>query len=183
MGATLEIRISPCVVLRQQSSLLKEILISKVAPIVFKEDTIQYNMAAYTFRPRSLVEDALKQLPNIQVSRDGSVYAYGKQISFVQVDGKKFFGGDVLTATRNLPIDFVSNIQIIDSYGDYAGAKGTVGGAPSEKIINIVLKEDKKKITFGQATAGVGSKDRYLGSVGLNKFNRDDCCRSTTAGT
>jgi len=161
----------PAVVLRQQSSLLKEILISKVAPIVFKEDTIQYNMAAYTFRPRSLVEDALKQLPNIQVSRDGSVYAYGKQISFVQVDGKKFFGGDVLTATRNLPIDFVSNIQIIDSYGDYAGAKGTVGGAPSEKIINIVLKEDKKKITFGQATAGVGSKDRYLGSVGLNKFN------------
>ncbi|WP_353547349.1 TonB-dependent receptor [Rhinopithecimicrobium faecis] len=165
-----DIQVLP-ITLKPQSSLLKEILISKVTPIVFKLDTVQYNMGAYSFRQRALLEDALKQLPNIQVSRDGSVYAYGKQISFVQVDGKKFFGGDVLTATRNLPIDFVKNIQIIDFYGDQANAKGTPSAAAPEKILNIVLKDDRKKISFGQGTLGGGTENRYLGSLGLNRFN------------
>lgn len=108
-------------------------------------------MAAFQFDRRTLLEDALKQIPNFQVSRDGSVYAFGKPITSVQVDGKKFFGGDVLTATRNLPADFIKNIQVIDFYGDEATAKGTKSGN-SEKILNIILKEDKKKITFGQVT-------------------------------
>ncbi|UIR57472.1 outer membrane beta-barrel protein [Sphingobacterium sp. SRCM116780] len=162
--------IAETVTMKPQASMLKEIVINKYKPIIFKEDTVQFNMGAFQFDRRTLLEDALKQIPNFQVSRDGSVYAFGKPITSVQVDGKKFFGGDVLTATRNLPADFVKNIQVIDYYGDVANAKGTKG-AESEKIINIVLKDDKKKITFGQVTGGIGNKDRYLASAGINKFN------------
>mgnify|MGYP000901092329 CR=1 FL=1 len=151
-------------------SQLKEIVIQKYKPIVYKQDTVQFNLDAFQFDRRALLEEALKALPNVQVSRDGSVYAYGKPISSVKVDGRKFFGGDVLTATRNLPADFVKNVQVIDFYGDEATAKG-IKGAESEKILNIVLKEDKKKITFGQATLGGGTAERYLGSVGLNRFD------------
>lgn len=151
-------------------SLLKEIVIQKYKPIVYKQDTVQFNLDAFQFDRRALLEEALKALPNVQVSRDGSVYAFGKPISSVKVDGKKFFGGDVLTATRNLPADFVKNVQIIDFYGDEATAKG-VKNTESEKVLNIVLKEDKKKITFGQATLGGGSAERYLGSIGVNRFD------------
>src|SRR5690606_14363900 len=91
-------------------------------------------------------------------------------ISRVQVDGKNFFGGEVLTATRNLPADFVQSIQVIDYYGDVANTTGIKDAEP-EKILNFVLKEDKKQILFGQVTAGGGSVDRYIGSVGLNNFN------------
>jgi len=162
--------IAETVVLKPQVSVLKEIVIKKYKPIVFKEDTVQFNMGAFQFDRRTLLEDALKQLPNFQVSRDGSVYAFGKPITSVQVDGKKFFGGDVLTATRNLPADFIKNIQVIDFFGDEASAKGTKTGE-SEKILNIVLKDDKKKISFGQVTGGLGDQERYLASAGLNKFN------------
>lgn len=151
-------------------SLLKEIVIQKYKPIVYKQDTVQFNLDAFQFDRRALLEEALKALPNVQVSRDGSVYAFGKAVSSVKVDGKKFFGGDVLTATRNLPADFVKSVQVIDFYGDEATAKG-IKNTESEKILNIVLKEDKKKITFGQATLGGGSADRYLGSVGVNRFD------------
>ncbi|UQA74461.1 outer membrane beta-barrel protein [Sphingobacterium siyangense] len=151
-------------------SLLKEVVVLKYKPIVYKQDTVQFNLDAFQFDRRALLEEALKALPNIQVSRDGSVYAFGKPISSVKVDGKKFFGGDVLTATRNLPADFVKSVQVIDFYGDEATAKG-IKSAESEKVLNIVLKDDKKKITFGQATLGGGSVDRYLGSAGLNRFN------------
>lgn len=160
----------PNVILTPQSSLIEGVYVVKTIPVVYGEDTIQYNMDAFKFRSNSLLEEALKQLPGIQVSRDGTVYAQGKPVSSVQVDGKKFFGGDVLTATRNLPADFIKNIQVIDYYGDYVTDKG-LKSEESEKIINIVLKEDRKRISFGQVTAGGGTSGRYIGSVGMNRFD------------
>jgi len=157
-------------VLPPQQTLLKEIVINRVQPIVIKEDTVQYNMDAFNVRQNSLLEEALKLLPNVQVRRDGTVIAHGKQISRVQVDSKNFFGGEVLTATRNLPAEFIQSIQVIDYYGDMANSTGIKDSEP-EKILNIVLKEDKKRILFGQVTGGGGTVDRYIGSLGINNFN------------
>jgi len=157
-------------VLPPQQTLLREIVINRVQPIVIKEDTVQYNLDAYHIRKNSLLEEALKQLPNIQVRRDGQVFAHGKPISRVQVDGKNFFGGEVLTATRNLPAEFIQSIQVIDYYGDMANTTGVKDTEP-EKIFNIVLKEDKKRIRFGQVTGGGGTEERYIGSMGINNFN------------
>ncbi|WP_257656540.1 TonB-dependent receptor [Parapedobacter lycopersici] len=163
------IRLLPTV-LRPQQTLLREVVINHVRPIVFMGDTIQYNLDAYNIRKNSLLEEALKLLPGIQVSRDGTVLAQGKQISRVQVDSKNFFGGEVLTATRNLPAEFIQSIQVVDYYGDMASKTG-IRDSPPEKILNIVLKEDKKRILFGQVTGGGGTSDRYIGSMGINNFN------------
>ncbi|WDF70810.1 outer membrane beta-barrel protein [Sphingobacterium oryzagri] len=160
----------PTVVLTPQASLIEGVSIIKTIPVVYGDDTIQYNMDAFKFRANSLLEEALKQLPGIQVSRDGTVYAQGKQVSSVLVDGKKFFGGDVITATKNLPADFIKKIQVIDYFGDYATERGIKTEEP-EKVINIVLKDDRKQISFGQATAGAGTSDRFIGSVGMNRFD------------
>ncbi len=157
-------------VLPPQQTLLKEIVINRVQPIVLKEDTVQYNMDAYNVRENSLLEEALKLLPNVQVRRDGSVIAHGKQISRVQVDSKNFFGGEVLTATRNLPAEFIQSVQVIDYYGDMANRTGVKDTDP-EKILNIVLKEDKKRVLFGQVTGGGGTEERYIGSMGINNYN------------
>src|SRR5690606_19731085 len=138
--------------------------------IVIKEDTIQYNFPAYNIRPNSLLEEALKLLPNVQVRRDGKVIAHGKSISRVQVDSKNFFGGEVLTATRNLPAEFIQSVQVIDYYRDMANTTGIKDTEP-EKILNIVLKEGSKRILFGQVTGGGGTESRYIGSMGLNNFN------------
>src|SRR5690606_28479754 len=158
------------VVFPSKLTLLAEIVINRVQPIVIKEDTVQYNLDAYNIRQNSLLEEALKLLPNVQVRRDGKVIAHGKPISRVQVDSKNFFGGEVLTATRNLPAEFIQSIQVIDYYGDMANTTGVKDTEP-EKILNIVLKEDSKRILFGQVTGGGGTEDRYIGSMGLNNFN------------
>ncbi|WP_093364040.1 outer membrane beta-barrel protein [Sphingobacterium wenxiniae] len=160
----------PNVVMIPQPSLIEHVNIVKTIPVVYLNDTIQYNMDAFSFRKNALLEEALKQLPGIQVSRDGSVYAHGRLISSVQVDGKKFFGGDVLTATRNLPADFIQKVQVIDFYGDMGEERGIKNEEP-EKILNFVLREDRKRISFGQATAGIGTSERFIGSIGANRFN------------
>lgn len=158
------------VVIYPMETLLDLVQVNRVQPFFVQGDTVQYNLEAYNFSRSTLLEGALKMLPNIQVNRDGSVIAFGKRINRVQVDGKNFFGGDVLTATRNLHVDLIKSVQVIDYHGDVAEATGMKNGE-TEKIINIVLYEDKKKILFGQVTGGGGTKDRYLGSAGVNHFN------------
>ena len=158
------------VVIYPMHTLLDEVQISRVQPFFIYGDTVQYNMEAYNFARNTLLDEALRSLPNIQVLRDGTVIAFGKRVNRVQVDGKNFFGGDVLTATRNLHAEIIKSLQVIDYYGDVAQATGIKSGE-SEKILNIVLHEDKKKILFGQVTGGGGTKERFIGSMGINNFN------------
>src|SRR5690606_16372812 len=52
-------------VLPPQRTLLAEIVINRVQPIVIKEDTVQYNLPAYNIREKALLEEALRQLPDV----------------------------------------------------------------------------------------------------------------------
>lgn len=161
---------APAVRLEPFAVEIADVNILKVIPIVVNGDTVQFNFNAFEFRKNSLLEDALKSLPGFQVARDGSVTYNGQPIKKVKVDNKVFFGGDLLTATRNLPVDFIKNVQAIDFYGDKEEETGIKHGDP-EKILNITLKDDHKKIYFGQVTGGGGTNSRYLGSFGANKFD------------
>ncbi|WP_028296825.1 TonB-dependent receptor [Olivibacter sitiensis] len=156
--------------LKEQPSELQEVVVYGVVPMLIKPDTIQYNANAYKVRDDALVEEMLKQMPGFQVSRNGNISAQGQSVTRARVNGKDFFGGDVITATRNLPAYLVESIQVIDDYGDQANITGIKIGEP-EKVINIILKKDKNRGMFGQATASGGTQNRHLGSFSANKFN------------
>lgn len=160
----------PKVNLKESNQIIPSVHVINVIPIIINGDTTQFNFAAYDFRKNALLEEALKNLPGFQVYRDGSVTFNGTQVKRVRVDNKDFFGGDLLTATRNLPADFIKNIQLINASTIRDDNSGISRG-DDEKILNITLKEDRKKIYFGQLTGGGGTNDRYVGSFGLNKFD------------
>lgn len=159
------------VIMEPQKNILDEVVVFAV-PVVIKEDTIQYNAAAFKVAKGALLEELLKRLPGIEVDRSGAVRAQGSLVSRVKVNGKDFFGGDVLTATRNLPAEIVENIQVIDDYGEQSNFTG-MRKSPSEKIINISIKEDRNQGMFGQLTTGVGTDYRYLASASANSFSDD----------
>lgn len=149
---------------------LKEVVV-QAPPIVIKEDTIEYNAASFKVKENAVVEDLLKKLPGIEVDRKtGDVKAQGKQVTRVKVNGKEFFGGDVQTATKELPANMVDKIQVIDDYGDQATVSGIKDGDP-EKVLNIQLKKDQNKGFFGRATVGAGTEERYQASFNGNYFN------------
>ena len=159
------------IVLKPQRNILKEVVVFAV-PIVIKGDTIQYNAAAYKVGKEALLEELLKKLPGVDVDRAGRVKAQGSLVTRLKVNGKDFFGGDVLTASRNLPADIVENVQVIDDYGDQSNFTGIKGALP-EKVINISIKENRNQGMFGQLTTGIGTDYRYLGSASVNSFNND----------
>lgn len=149
-----------------------EAVVITVNPITIREDTIEYRTDAYKVREGAPVEDVLKKLPGVSVDKDGVVTAQGKEVKRVRVNGKDYFGGDVITATQNLPADVIENIQIIDDYGDRANQTGVKEGEP-EKVLNINVKRGMNKGSFGNGTVGVGTKDRYVARFNGNTFKED----------
>lgn len=158
-------------VMAQDAKLLSEVVVEAPA-IVVKEDTIEYRADAFKVKEGAVVEDLLKKLPGVQVDKDGNVTAQGKAVSRVKVNGKDFFGGDVKTATKELPANIVDKIQVIDDYGDQATVSGIKDGDP-DKIINIEIKKDKNKGFFGRVTGGYGTEDRYQASFNGNYFHNN----------
>jgi hypothetical protein len=142
----------------------------EAAKIQIKEDTVSYKIDSTMYRANDNVETLLKKLPGVEVDKSGNVTAQGKQVSKVKVNGKEFFGGDVLTATRELNADMVDRIQVIDDYGDQAAFNGIKDGEAS-KTLNIDLKKDKNKGYFGNVTAGAGTEERYTTGISVNRFN------------
>ncbi|HMG11448.1 MAG TPA: carboxypeptidase regulatory-like domain-containing protein, partial [Mucilaginibacter sp.] len=158
------------IILKTETYMLNTVTIADVNPVKLKEDTIEFNADAYKVRDNAPVEDVLKKLPGVDVDKDGNVTAQGKSVTKVRVNGKDFFGGDLKTATRNLPADIVQNIQIIDDYGDQANLTGVKTGEP-DKVLNITIKQSKNYGYFGQASAG-GGKDAIPGIASDKEGNR-----------
>ncbi len=159
------------IILASRAKLLDEVVVES-APIIVKEDTVEYKADAFKTKEGAVVEDLLKKLPGIDVDKDGNVKAQGKSVTRVKVNGKDFFGGDLKTATKELPANIVDKIQVIDDYGDQATVSGIKDGDP-DKVINIQLKKDKNKGFFGRTTVGAGTDQRYQESFNGNYFNNN----------
>ncbi len=140
-------------------------------PIMIKKDTIEYNAGSFRTQPNDAVEDLLKQLPGVEVDKDGTIKAQGQAIRNITVDGKEFFGNDPKIASQNLPADAVDKVQVFDRKSEVAEFTGVDDGVQN-KSINLKLKDDKKKGAFGNITAGYGTDDRYESKVNINRFNK-----------
>ncbi|MBC7827486.1 MAG: outer membrane beta-barrel protein [Chitinophagaceae bacterium] len=156
--------------LNNKTSFLEEVTINREKPpVVFKNDTIEFNAGSFKTKPNSVVEDLLKKLPGVQVDKDGKIKANGEEVKKILVDGKEFFGNDPKVASKNLPADAIEKVQVFDKKSDQSQFTGFDDGN-SEKTINLTLKPDKKNGLFGRASAGGGTKDRYQGNFNLNSF-------------
>ena len=143
--------------LTEKAKLLQEIVI-KQAAMRLKGDTTEYNADSYKVKPNATVEDLLKQLPGIQVDKDGKITAQGQQIQKVLVDGDEFFSDDPTIATRNLRADAVSKVQVFDKKSDQAEFTGIDDGNTT-KTLNLKLKDNAKHGYFGKLSAG--GLDKY----------------------
>ncbi len=125
------------------------------AEMTVKGDTIEYNTTAYKMGENAMVEDLLKKMNGITVDKEGNITVNGETIKGVRIDGKKFFGDDVQSATKNIPADMIDKVQVIEEKSEMAKLTGFEDDE-SEHIINLTLKKDRKKGVFGKYTGGLG---------------------------
>lgn len=149
------------------------VVIVKAAPtITVKGDTTEFSASRFQTKPNATAEDLLKKIPGMEVEKDGSMKAQGEVVTKVYVDGKPFFTNDPKLATRNLPVDVIDKVQIIDAISDQSAFNSFDDGV-QEKVINIITKKDKRKGYFGKGHLAVGNDGRYGSNFNLNRFNGD----------
>ena len=150
--------------------LLQEVIVKgTVAEITIKGDTTEFNAAAFKVEANAKVEDLLKQLPGVQVDKDGKITAQGQTVNKVLVDGEEFFGDDPTLVTKNVRADMVDKVQLYDKKSDQATFTGIDDGERT-KTLNIKLKEDSKKGYFGKAEGGAGNDKFYDAQAMYNIF-------------
>ncbi len=94
---------------------LKEVVIS--APSVkLRGDTLSFNLAAFVGKGDVSLEDAMKKIPGITVESSGAIKYLGKDISNFYVEGLEMLGGRYSLATRNLPAEYVSTVEVLNNH-------------------------------------------------------------------
>jgi len=155
------------------SELLEVVVRAAKATLSIRGDTIEYDASSFKVPPGSTVEDLLRRLPGIDVDADGNIKAQGKDVKRVYVDGKTFFGDDPKAATKNLGAETISKIQVYNESSEQAKLTGVDDGK-REKAMNLELKEEYKKGSFGKLTAAVGTEERWAGRGSFNRFNKKE---------
>lgn len=160
--------------LEASSIMLKEAVVTGVkTEIVVKEDTVEYNADSYKTQPNAVVEDLLKRLPGVEVDSDGKITANGKEIKKILIDGKEFFADDTKVGTKNIPVNIVDKVQVVDRKSDLARLTGVDDGE-DETVINLSVKKGMNNGWFGNVSAGYGTDDRYEANFMINRFSDGD---------
>lgn len=149
---------------------LKEAVITAEAPqVVVKADTLEFNSAAYRTSEGAMLEELVKKLPGAEVNSDGNITINGKEIKKIMVEGKEFFGGDVATGLKNLPVNMIDKLKTYDRKSDLARITGIDDGE-EETVLDLKVKKGMNQGWFGNADVAAGTQDRYAANLMVNRF-------------
>ena len=163
-------------ILTPKSISLKEVTV-KPDPLRQKGDTLSHNLASFLGKGDVTLEDGLKRLPGVDVAQSGAISYMGKPISQFNIEGLDMLGGKYNLATRNIPADYVTQVEIVRNHH----SRRVERDVPSNEVsMNIKLSNKAKFKPFGQEEAGAGymedGDDRLQALLGLtgmmftNKF-------------
>ena len=145
-------------VLTPKAVTLKEVTV-KADPLRQRGDTLSHNLASFLGKGDVTLEDGLKRLPGVDVSKSGGISYMGKPISQFNIEGLDMLGGKYNLATRNIPADYVTQVEIVRNHHSRRVEKDV----PSNEVsMNIKLSKKAKLKPFGQEEAGVGARGRFL---------------------
>lgn len=158
--------------LKEDSNILKEVVIKSRAPITVKKDTLEFNVKSFKTKKNANVEDLLKKLPGVEVDAEGKITVNGKAVNKILVNGKPFFGNDPTITTKNLSKEIIEKVQITDTKTKSESFTGEKGYA-NNKTINLTIKKENNKGWFGRVSAGAGTEKRFEGATMINRFDND----------
>lgn len=144
------------IALEPDAVMLSEAVITGTAPeVTVKEDTLEYNSTAYRTPEGAMLEELVKKLPGAEIDDDGNVKINGKEVKKIMVDGKEFFGGDVKTGLKNLPVNMIDKLKTYDKKSDLARVTGIDDGE-EETVLDLKVKKGMNQGWFGNANVAIG---------------------------
>ncbi len=147
-----DFRLSP------SATALREVQVS-IPRIKQVGDTLTYNLASYLGKGDVTLEDGLKKLPGVEVESSGKINFQGRGISNFYIEGMDMLGGRYNQATRNLPANYVTDVEVLNNHHD---AKIDKEKHTDDVAINVKLKSKVKFKPVGTREMLVGYGDKWL---------------------
>lgn len=141
------------IILTEKTIELNEVIV-KAPPIREQHDTISYNVRAFLQAGDSHLEDILKKLPGIRITENGSVSYQGKAINKFYIEGKDLLGNSYGLATKNMPIEAVTTVEVLENHQPFKMLKGKQFS--DKAAINIRIDRSYKSHPFGEIKVGLG---------------------------
>lgn len=146
------------VTLEEDAIGLKEVTVK--APSVRQHgDTLTFNIADFVSKGDLTLEDALKKIPGIEVSKSGQISYMNKSISKFYVEGLDMLGGKYVLATKNMPKEYVRSVEVMQNHNDIKMDKDNVS---TDVAINIKLSNKAKLKPMGTSAVTIGYGDDLL---------------------
>lgn len=139
---------------------LKEVMV-KPAAISGKGDTIVYNVDMLRGKSDRNIEDVIRRLPGVDVTKEGSILYNGEQISRFYIENLDMLGGRYKLATQNISPDDVGSISIYENHVEKRMMKDI--STSDRAAMNISLKKKSMLRPIGYVTAGVGGGENMNG--------------------
>ena len=151
---------------------LEEIFLIEKKQLYTKNDTIVFNADSFKQGNEQVVEDLLKKIPGLNIDANGTIKVGNQEIEKVMIDGDDMFEKGYKILTKNMPVNPIDKVEL---YQNYSNNKHLKGIENSDKVaLNLTLKEDAKRVWFGNIQAGYGlvSENRYEVRSNLMNFGK-----------
>jgi CarboxypepD_reg-like domain len=156
-------------ILSSKEYILKETVVRGSNKVLLRSDTITFNADKYRDSTERNLEELLAKIPGLDVDKNtGVISVQGQPIKKILIDGDDLTGRNYQLMSQNMSADVVDKIQVIDKFTENKLLKGLKRS--DDKVINITLKEGRKKLLFGNALVAVSNDERTNNSFNLFGF-------------
>ena len=159
-------------ILTPKTTELKEIILETTRPITIEGDKIIFDAKSFAQGNEQVVEDLLKKIPGLNIDANGTIKVGNQEVEKVMIDGDDMFEKGYKILTKNMPVTPIDKVELLQNYSNNKHLKGIEN---SNKVaLNLTLKEDAKRVWFGNMQLGYGllSENRYEAKSNLMNFGK-----------
>jgi hypothetical protein len=159
-------------ILKESVEQIDEIVLESEQKIQIKRDTVSFLVSGFTNKTEQTLEDVLKKIPGLEVTKSGAIKAHGKYIEKLLVEGDDILGSNYKILSKNLDAKMLEKVQILDNFEDNPIIKKVLSS--TKVALNIKLKKDLKQLWFGNVKLGlaVSKESRWKESLMLGLLRK-----------
>lgn len=139
------------------------VVVGKRVAMVFRGDTTVYDAGAFKTLADDRFGELVRQLPGVEI-RNEKIYANGKEVKRVLIDGRDLFGEATQHVLTDLEASDVKHVRIYEETSPEARRTNDIA-AGKEKVMNIETKSKRAVLRGGSlgATLGASLEEDYSG--------------------
>ena len=159
-------------VLETTVSELPTVTVKNKKPLVRLEgDTLHYDVSSFADKSDRVIGDVIKKLPGVEMDESGKITYLGKAITHLYIDGDDLLDGRYNIATRTIPSEMVSKVEVLENHQDIKSLKGVI---PSNSpAMNLVLKDKSRAKLIGDGNLAAGTPSAVSGAINFMLFKKE----------